>query len=180
MLVVAGIGLVVNIAGVWLLHSGAQESLNIQGAFLETASDALGSLGVIIAAAVIAWTHWYYADPLVSGLIGLFILPRTWNVLSQAVNVLLEATPARINIPEVKRALLQVEGVAGVHDLHVWTLTSGIDAMSGHLVLDKNINPDQAQHILETGNRLLQETFGIDHTTLQIEYHDLTAQETVL
>lgn len=180
MLIVAVVGLVVNLVGVWILREGAEESLNVHGAFLEVVKDALGSLGVIVAGAIILTTGWYYADPLVSVLIALFIFPRTWSLLTRAVNVLLEGTPARINLADLREAVLAVEGVEAVHDLHVWTITSGIVAMSGHVVLAEGTDRRRAQAILEEIGRLLREEFDIDHTTIQIEYRDLTAEETDL
>src|SRR5713226_822853 len=111
MLFIAVIGLAVNLVGIWTLRHGANESLNVQGAFLEVVSDALGSLGVIIAALIMLATGWYYADPIFSVLIGLFILPRTWKLVTQAVNVLLESTPAHINVMVVEQAMLKVTGV---------------------------------------------------------------------
>ncbi len=125
MLATAVVGLAVNLVGIWILHKGSQESLNLRGAFLEVVSDALGSVGVIVAGVIMLTTGWYYADPLFGVLIGLFILPRTWRLMAEAVNVLLEGTPAHINLHAVRRAMLGVDGVAEVHDLHVWTITSG-------------------------------------------------------
>ena len=180
MLAVAVVGLGVNLVGIWLLRQGSQESLNVQGAFLEVVSDALGSVGVIVAGVIMLTTGWYYADPLFSVLIGMFILPRTWRLLTQAVNVLLEGAPAHINVAAVKEAMLQVDGVAAVHDLHVWTITSGIDALSAHVVLADDADPQDASRVLEALATRLREEFGIEHTTIQIEHVSLADKETSL
>jgi cobalt-zinc-cadmium efflux system protein len=169
MMMIAVVGLGVNLAGLWILRSGAKESLNVQGAFLEVVSDALGSVGVIIAGLIMLVTGWYYADPIFSVLIGLFILPRTWRLLMQAINVLLEGTPAHINLAAVEETMLEVDGVEKIHDLHVWTITSGIEALSTHIVLADNCDPKNADRVLEQLTKLLKEKFGIDHSTIQIE-----------
>lgn len=170
MLVVAVVGLGINLIGLFILREGAQGSLNVKGAFLEVVSDALGSVGVIIAALIMWATGWYYADPIFGVLIGLFIFPRTWKLLAQAVNILLEATPAHINIAAVEQAMLKVHGVEAVHDLHVWTITSGMDALSTHVVLADASESQTPSRILETITARLKEEFGIDHTTIQIEH----------
>jgi cobalt-zinc-cadmium efflux system protein len=177
MFFIAVIGLAVNLAGMWNLHHGAKESLNVQGAFLEVVSDALGSVGVIIAALIMLATGWYYADPIFSVLIGLFILPRTWTLLMQAVNVLLEGTPAHINVAAVEQAMVKVDGVEAVHDLHVWTITSGMEALSAHVVLTVGCESETASRILETLTALLKEQFGIDHTTIQVEHSSRLEKE---
>lgn len=166
MLAVATVGLVVNLAGAWLLRGASGESLNLRGAYLEVISDLLGSLGVIIAGVIMLLTGWYYADPLFSVIIGLFILPRTWNLLREAVGVLLEGTPARINLAEVRAAMTAVPGVASVHDLHVWSITSGLDAMSAHVVLDGTA---ARAATLAALNAALKDRFQIEHTTIQLE-----------
>lgn len=177
MMGVAAVGLVVNLIGMWVLRKASGESLNMQGAYLEVVSDLLGSVGVLVAGVVMLTTGWYYADPLFSVVIGLFILPRTWGLMKQAVNVLLEATPARVNLAEVEKALLGVEGVASVHDLHVWTITSGLDALSGHVVLAAGVEPAVADAVVERAAALLKEAFQIRHTTIQVERTDRTAGE---
>lgn len=180
MLAVAAVGLVVNLVGIWNLRRGAGESLNVQGAFLEVVSDTLGSLGVIAAGVIMLTTGWYYADPIFSVLIGLFILPRTWGLMMQAVNVLLEGTPAHINLKAVEETILSVPGVAGVHDLHVWAITSGMEALSAHVVLVEEADPRDTQKLLERLNTRLKEEFGLDHTTIQVERASLVDTETQL
>ena len=166
MLAVALGGLMVNLLGMALLHGGAKRSLNVRGAFLELLSDALASVAVLAAGLIVALTGWVYADPLFGALIGLFVVPRTWQLLRAAVDVLLEATPSRIDLVELERALLDVPGVRRVHDIHVWTITSGFDAMSGHaeVVADRGCGP-----ALAGMRQVLRDRFGIEHTTIQVE-----------
>ena len=168
MLAVATGGLIVNLIGVKLLHGGAGESLNVQGAFLEVISDLLGSLGVIVAGVVIYFTGWWLADPIVSVGIGLFILPRTWGLLKSALNVLLEATPSHIDLAKLEAAMCAVPGVTSVHDLHVWTITSGFIAMSGHVLADGRPSAEVLHELLV----LLRARFRIEHATLQVEAID--------
>ena len=135
MLGVASVGLVINIVGVIILRAGSKESLNMKGAYFEGLSGMLTSIGVIRAGVIMLTTGWYYADPLISAGIGLFILPRTWILLRDAVGVLLEGTPSDVNIVKLRESLSAIEGVAEIHDLHVWSLTSGVNALSVHAVL---------------------------------------------
>jgi cobalt-zinc-cadmium efflux system protein len=166
MLVIGALGLAVNLASLFFLRPGSAESLNLRSAYLEVMSDALASLGVIAAAVVILATAWHVVDPLVSAGIGLFIIPRTWGLLRQAVNVLLEGTPPHVDLVAVERAMREVPGVRRVHDLHIWTLTSGKDAMSGHVVVADVAEADRLTAALHD---LLHERFGIAHTTIQVE-----------
>ncbi len=177
MLIVASVGLLVNLIGLRMLHAGAQESLNVRGAFLEVLGDALGSLGVLAAGVIMLTTSWYYADPLFSVFIGVFILPRTWRLLTQAVNVLLEGAPPHVDVEAVRQALLSVEGVTDVHDLHIWTITSGLHALSAHVVLKDEATSEDAQRVLERIHVLLKEKFDIDHTTIQIEQPSRSQRE---
>jgi cobalt-zinc-cadmium efflux system protein len=169
MMIVAAVGLAVNLIGIYNLRRGSKESLNVQGAFLEVVSDTLGSLGVIAAGLIMYFTGWYYADPIFSVLIGLFILPRTWGLMMQAINVLLESTPAHINLKSVEQAMLSTPGVAAVHDLHVWTITSGMDSLSAHVLLIEGKSLEDGQKILAAVNARLKEKFGIAHATIQID-----------
>lgn len=166
MVIVATVGLIVNIVSAWMLRSSSEESLNMRGAYLEVISDMLGSIGVIIAAAIIYFTGWYYADPLFSVFIGLFIIPRTWTLLRESIAVLLEGTPANINLAEVRTALESVPGVDMVHDLHVWSITSGVDALSAHARINDAAAPAATLAAL---NRTIKERFKIEHTTIQLE-----------
>jgi len=165
-LAVAFLGLVVNLASLWLLHAGAHESLNVRSAYLEELGDAVSSGVVIVAGAVILLTGWMWADPVAGALIALFILPRTWALLRQAVNILLEGAPPHLDVREIEDAMAAAPAVRRVHDLHVWTLTSGREAMSAHVVVEAGAPSDK---ILEDLHLILHARFGIDHTTIQIE-----------
>ena len=162
MLVVAAAGLIVNLVGVWLLRRGSGESLNLKGAYFEVLSDTLGSAGVLVAALIVVTTGWRLADPVIGAGIGLFILPRTWMLLRQAVNILLEGTPPHVNLSEVETAMTEVPGVQRVHDLHVWTLTSGKYAMSGHAIVND----------LADGNRLLRRAARAASPAVRRRPHD--------
>lgn len=166
MLIVAAIGLVVNLAGMFILRKGSKESLNMKGAYFEVLSDMLTSVGVIIAGIIMLTTGWYYADPILSAGIGLFILPRAWVLLKNAVSILLEGTPSDINLANVKAAINGLPGVISVHDLHVWVVTSGINAMSGHVKVMENEN---IKEVLSSVKRILKDEFKIIHTTIQTE-----------
>jgi cobalt-zinc-cadmium efflux system protein len=166
MLAIGAVGLVVNLVGAWLLHRDAAHSLNVRAAYLEILSDAVSSLGVLIAAGFVLATGWTPADALVSGGIALFIVPRTWRLLRQAVNVLLEGVPAHLDLSAIEEAITQVPGVCRVHDLHVWTLTSGREAMSAHVVV---VDVRESNRLLESLHALLHTRFGVDHTTIQLE-----------
>jgi cobalt-zinc-cadmium efflux system protein len=166
MLAFALAGLAANLVAAWWLHGDARESLNVRAAYLEVLGDALSSLGVVVAALVVMRTGFTLVDPLVSALIALFIVPRTWRLLRQAVNVLLEGTPAHLDLGEIESAMTQTPGARRVHDLHVWTLTSGREAMSAHVVID---DVRQSERLLETLHAVLHARFGIDHTTIQLD-----------
>lgn len=166
MLVIAILGLGANLAGMWLLHGGAGESLNLRSAYLDMVSDALGSLGVILAAVIIQTTGFVLADPIISAVIGLFILPRTWGLLHHAVHILLEGVPPHLDLGEIEAAMRETHGVRAVHDLHVWTLTSGKEAMSAHVLVEDLTAGDR---IIRELHALLHERFGIEHTTIQLE-----------
>lgn len=176
MLIVAAIGLGVNLVSMRILAAGSSESLNLRGAYFEVLADMLGSIGVIVSALVIMFTGWTLADPLVGAAIGIFIVPRTWGLLSQAVHILLEGTPTGVDIPQLEGALRVLPGVNDVHDLHVWTITSGTDSMSGHLVVDEGTDE---QHVLRHARELLHEKFGIDHVTIQVETPSTSEGEVV-
>jgi cobalt-zinc-cadmium efflux system protein len=165
-LVVAMLGLLANIVAFALLRSGAKDNINLRGAYLEILGDLLGSLGVIIAAGVIALTDWWWVDPLVAVGIGLFILPRTWRLGRAAVRILVQAAPEHLDVPAVQSRLCAVPGVSDVHDLHVWTLTSGMEVASAHLT----IRPDaEVGAVLAAARTALTDEFQIEHATLQVE-----------
>ena len=165
MLAVAVGGLAVTLFGARLLHGQARENLNVRGAFLEVLGDLLGALGTILAALVILFTGWTPADPLISAVIGLLILPRGWRLLQSVVDVLLEATPAHLDMRQIEAAMREVTGVRAIHDLHVWTITSGFVAMSSHV----EASGRHSAEVLHDLRRTLRERFGIEHVTLQVE-----------
>jgi cobalt-zinc-cadmium efflux system protein len=166
MIVVAAIGLVVNLISMRLLSGGSSVSLNVKGAYFEVFSDMLGSIGVIIAALVIRWTGWTIADPIIAAAIGLFIIPRTWNIMSETVHILMEGVPAHIDFAEVERSLSAIDKVTATHDLHLWTITSGVNAMSVHLMV---MSPAQAPGVLQSARDIMRSRYGIEHVTIQVE-----------
>ena len=162
----AGVGLAANLVVFALLRQGAQESLNIRGAYLEVLADTLGSVGVLLAGAVTWAFGWRYADPLVAIAIGLFILPRTFALGRQAVRILVQAAPAHVDVAAVRTELGALEGVQDVHDVHVWTLTSGMEVGSAHLTVGAACDPAQ---VLTSAQRLLTERHKLAHFTVQVE-----------
>jgi cobalt-zinc-cadmium efflux system protein len=151
--------------GVLLLHRDAQHSLNVRGAFLEVFGDLLGALGTMLAAVIILRTGWTSADPLISAVIGLLIVPRALALLRNVVDVLLESTPRHLDTHAIEAAMRGVPGVTSLHDLHVWTITSGFIAMSGHVTASGR----RSAEVLHDLRRLLRDRFGIEHVTLQVE-----------
>lgn len=168
MLAVAAVGLVANLVGIVLLRRGQQDSLNLRGAYLEVFSDLLSSVGVIIAGLVIWLTGWGYADSLVSLAIAVFIVPRAWNLLREAVHVLLEAVPKGMDLDEVRTHMRSQSGVLDVHDLHAWTITSGVPVMSAHVVVDEGRLGDSGR-MLDELHECLAGHFDVEHSTLQLE-----------
>lgn len=169
MLGVAAVGLLVNIAGAYLLHSHAGESLNVRGAYLHVLGDLLGSVGAIAAGLMILFTGWTPADPIISAVIGLLILFSAWNLVREATDVLLEAAPSHIDVEEVVQDLRGVRGLDHVHDVHVWTLTSGFVALSAHGVID---DPADHSRVLDEVQERMRGR-GIEHVTFQIELRPL-------
>jgi cobalt-zinc-cadmium efflux system protein len=170
MLAVATGGLIVNIIGALLLHSSASHNLNMRGAYLHILGDLLGSVGAITAAIIILVTGWYLADPLISVFVAMLILVGAWRLIRESVDILMEAVPKNIDIGAVRSSMLAVEGVENVYDLHVWTLTSGYLAMSGHALIRE---PHRHQAILDEIHRLMHERFNISHVTVQIDHQAL-------
>jgi cobalt-zinc-cadmium efflux system protein len=169
MLAIAAVGLVVNLVSLRLLHSGAQRSLNLRGAYLEVMGDMLGSVAVIVAAVVIIATGWAPVDPIASVLVALLIVPRTWSLLREAIEVLLQATPRDVDLGEVRRHLLRAGGVADIHDLHAWTLTSGKRVVSAHVVIEPGADPPA---VLDELCACLSDDFDFEHSTIQLESID--------
>lgn len=166
MLVVGFIGLVVNLISMRLLSVGKDSSLNVKGAYLEVWSDMLGSVGVIVGAIIIRYTGWAWVDSLVAVGIGLWILPRTWVLLKESVNILLEGTPGGMDVEEVSRAIMALPGIGGVHDLHIWALTSGKNILTAHVVCEEQIDRPT---LIKTIQATLANRFDILHSTLQLE-----------
>lgn len=175
MLVIAVLGLGANLFSAWILYSSQEESLNIRGAFLHVMGDVLGSVGAISASLAIIFWQAYWADPAVSALVSFLILFSAWRLVKDSVLVLLEGTPAHVNLAAMKSELRKVPGVESVHDLHVWTLTSGVHAMTCHAVVD---GEDKRHTILEQLIAVCREQFNIRHTTIQIEEEDPCPNET--
>lgn len=167
MLVVASIGLVVNLISIRLLSGGQGESLNMKGAYLEVWSDLLGSVGVIAGALAIQLTGWSWVDPLIAVAIGLWVLPRTWILLKDSLNILLEGVPDGIELGAVEQAMLAVPGVLGIHDLHLWALTTGKTNLTAHVVYDPAYAREEA--LIPTLRALLADRFKVVHMTLQCE-----------
>jgi cobalt-zinc-cadmium efflux system protein len=174
MLIIACMGFLANAASASILSKWHRENLNIEAAFRHIMADILGNLGAMVAGVIMLVWQWYPADSLMSIFVGLLILFSAWKLLKDAVDILLESTPAHIDIMAVKETLRRVEGVESVHDLHVWTLTSGIHAMSCHAVVYGSTN---RHDILEAMSRLCREKFSVEHTTIQLEEENLQAQE---
>lgn len=162
-------GLLVNGIGAALLHSGREHSLNIRGAWLHLLTDAAGNVGVIAGGLLVWAAGWYWADPVVSILIGVLVIWSSWGLLRDSVGVLLEGTPAHIDVEAVRSALLEVPDVEAVHDLHVWTITSGLEALSCHVVVGGRHERRFSGEILADVHRLLHDRFGLHHLTVQIE-----------
>ncbi|CDM66690.1 cation diffusion facilitator family transporter [Pyrinomonas methylaliphatogenes] len=169
MIAIAIGGLVTNLFCAWLLHGEHEHDLNVRGAWLHIIGDALGSVGAIIAGALMLARNWWIADPLFSILITLLIIWSAWRLIREATDVLLEGTPAHINLAAVEEAILETEGVTDVHDLHVWTITSGREALSAHVIHAEGISQPE---LLRALRAKLRTRFGIDHLTIQMETMD--------
>jgi cobalt-zinc-cadmium efflux system protein len=167
MLAVATLGIVVNLAAAGILSRGAEESLNVQAALRHVFADLVSSLGVAIAAIVVLATGWRQADPLAGMAIALLILASSWGILRDSISILLEATPAGIDAREVGRRMAAAEGVVEVHDLHIWTITSGFPALSAHVLVARGDDCHARRLELE---QMLALEFGLEHTTLQVEH----------
>jgi cobalt-zinc-cadmium efflux system protein len=166
MLFIATGGLLMNVAGLAILHGGRNESINLRGAWLHVMSDALGSIGAIVSALLIWAYGWYWADPVASVVIGVFVVHSAWNLVSESVAVLMEGAPGHIDVDELRDTLAGLPAVIEIHDLHVWTITSGMESLSAHVVAA----PEHSHKALLGEIRdVVHERFGIDHITVQIE-----------
>jgi cobalt-zinc-cadmium efflux system protein len=169
MLVVATAGLIGNAVSLWLLHDAQRQSLNMRGAYLEVLGDLLGSATVVVAAGIVALTNSLRADPIASAFVGLLIIPRTWKLLRDAVDILLEGTPKGVDLADVRRHILEADGVLDVHDLHAWTITSGMNVISAHVVIESAADPVR---VLDDVSICLSNDFDIEHSTFQLETTD--------
>lgn len=176
MMGIAGIGLAANLASAWvLLHQGdVKDNLNLRSAYLHVLGDALGSVGALLAGALMYFYGWYVADPIVSVAVALLILRGAWGVVSQSLHILMEGTPTGSNIEAMVASLETIPGVCNVHDVHVWTVTSGYDVFSCHLVVSKGTNITK---VVAAGAELLERQFGIRHTTIQVLEDDADCRE---
>lgn len=168
MLIVASIGLIINLISMKILKSGSEESINIKGAFLEVVADMLSSIAVIIAGIIILSTGWLLIDPIISALIGLFILPRTFGLLKESVDILLEGVPKDVNYDAVEKYILKNPGVDSIHDLHIWSLTSGVNALSGHIIMKPETTITEMNDIIFKIKKELNSSYKISHTTLEV------------
>lgn len=168
-------GLVVNLLGLWLLNAGRDESLNVRGAWLHVLTDALGSVGAITGGFLIWAFGWAWADPAVSVLIGVLVIFSSWNLLRETVAVLMESAPAGVDVDAVRDTMVGVPGVVSVHDLHIWSITSGMVALSAHVCVADGTDRDTALAAIRVR---LHEAFGIDHSTIQLEREGFTEAST--
>ena len=176
MLVVASVGLVVNVVGFLLLREGSKASINVQGAYLEVMADMLGSIATIAAAIALRATGWEWVDAAAGAAIGVFILPRTWRLGRQAIRILVQAAPPHLDVEALGADLRALAGVVDVHDLHVWTLTSEMDVASAHVMVSTGTNSHQ---VLDQARQMLADRYHVAHATLQIEPDDHTGCEQV-
>ena len=179
MMVIAAIGLAANLFSAWMLirKGDISGNMNVRSAYLHVLSDALGSIGAIIAGVLMSAFSWYIADPIISVIVAVLIIKSAWRVIDESIHILMEGTPPTINIDNVKQKLLAIPGVGNIHDLHIWTVTSGIDSLTCHLLID---NAQLNQDILRQAILVIEEQFGIKHTTIQIETSDLQHAEYII
>jgi cobalt-zinc-cadmium efflux system protein len=166
MLIIAVAGLLVNCGSAWLLYPSRDRSINIRSAFLHLAADSVGSLAAIAASLAMLWKEWYWFDPLVSFFIGLLIIGASWQLIQEATEILMESTPRHLDSQKLSQRLEQVPGVINIHDLHIWTITSGLYALSVHVVVNDQRKPEAVRCEMMT---ILKEQFNLDHVTIQME-----------
>lgn len=172
MMLIAAIGLAANLFCAWILtrKSDTKGNVNVRSAYLHVLGDALGSLGAIAAGFLMSTFSWYIADPIISALVALLILKNAWSIINESFRILMEGTPPTVNAEEVKKVLLKIPGAQNVHDLHIWTVSSGIDSLTCHILIDDEC---KSQEILQQAISQIEEQFKIQHTTVQIETRDL-------
>lgn len=169
MLIIGSIGLMVNIVAAFVLHRSAGESLNVEGAFLHVMGDLLGSVAVVASGIIIVLTDWYIVDPILSIVIGLLIIVSTWRLVVKVFNVLLEAVPEHIDVYALCGDMEEVEGVTIIHDVHVWTISSGYDAMTCHILVDPEIPEEDLDAMLRRIREIAMKEHGLSHVTIQLE-----------
>lgn len=177
MMLIASIGLLANLLSAWALmkKGDVKDNVNLRSAYLHVLGDALGSVGAILAGIVMYFFSWYVADPIISVVVALLILKSAWGIIKHTVHILMEGTPITINQQEVKEALENIPGVINIHDLHIWTITSGLDSLSCHILIEDEYD---SQSILQEAITKIENTFQIQHTTIQIEKSNLQHAET--
>lgn len=166
MMAIAAGGLVINLAGLLILRGGREESLNVRGAWLHVLTDMLGSVQALVAGGLIWWFGWNWADPVASVLIGLLVVYSSWELLKESVGVLMQRAPGRIDVDELRNAVMELDGVVGICDMHVWTVTSGLESMSAHVTVEEG---RVGREMLRRVRDLVHDRFGIDHITIQLE-----------
>lgn len=168
MMIIASIGLLANLASAWsLIRKGdVKNNVNLRSAYLHILGDALGSVGALVAGLLMLLFQWYIADPIISVIVALLILKSAWGVMKQSTHILMEGTPVTIDQHEVKTELESIEGVIDVHDLHIWTITSGLDTLSCHILIE---DKQDSQQILQQAIDKIKDRFKIEHTTIQVE-----------
>jgi len=176
MIIIASIGLFANLLSAWaLLKKGdVKNNVNLRSAYLHVLGDALGSVGAIVAGIIMLVFGWYLADPIISVLVSLLILKSAWGVVKHSVHILMEGTPSRIKQGEVKKVLEEIDGVLNVHDLHIWTITSGLDSLSCHILIEDH---HDSQKLLQFAINTIREEFHIEHVTIQIETSSISHHE---
>lgn len=176
MMLIASIGLLANLLSAWSLtrKSDIHSNINVRSAYLHVIGDALGSVGAIVAGLLMWAFGWYIADPIVSVFVALLILKGAWNVIKTTIHVLMEGTPATVDQQQVTQTLKNIDGVTNVHDLHIWTITSGLDSLSCHLVIEDHVD---SQQVLQQAITLIEENFKIQHTTIQVEQSHIAHAE---
>lgn len=179
MIAIAAIGLTANLFSAWMLtrKGDVSSNVNVRSAYLHILGDALGSVGAIIAGILMSAFAWYIADPIISVIVALLILKSAWGIIDESIHILMEGTPPTVEVDEVKQALLAIPGVKNIHDLHIWTVTSGIDSLTCHLLIDSEQN---SQDVLQQAILTIEKHFNIQHTTIQIETSDLQHPEHIV
>lgn len=170
LIIVATVGLIINLVCMKILHNHEKDNLNMEGAYLEVLKDALGSCAVIASGIIILFTNYYLVDAIISIGLAVFIWPRTWSLLKRTIHILLEGVPPNISYESIKKSILEIKGVTGIFDLHIWKITSGFDALTIHVTV---YDISKSQSILKEIQAMLEKKYNITHTTIQIEtYHD--------